>query len=73
MTPALAQLRLELRHLENEVSNVNKGIEIILSYAPFHWQHIHECLFRYLAPTTQIDDVLQRMRRLERYPCFILF
>lgn len=71
MTPALVLLRLELRQLENEVLDVNKQIAMILSHVPFHWEHIHQSLFRFLAPTTQIDDILLRMRRFERSPCFI--
>jgi len=67
-----ANLQHTLRKLHKESAEIKKTISRVLINTPFvEWQHIHESLYEFIAPSDIIDQVLEELRKLEKTPSYI--
>ena len=67
----LNELKLIFRKLEQECNLYQENISDVLSNKPCDWTHIHNKLYDFVAPTNSIEEVLEKMRKLERTPNFL--
>ena len=71
MKNTLNELKLIFRKLEQECVLYQKKISDVLSKKPCNWTHINNKLYDFVAPTNSIEEVLEKMRKLERTPNFL--
>tara|TARA_B110000285_G_scaffold23237_1_gene22386 strand:+ start:4299 stop:4514 length:216 start_codon:yes stop_codon:yes gene_type:complete len=69
---SVVNLQHTLRKLHKESEETKKTISRVLIKTPFvEWQHIHQSLYEFIAPSDIIDQVLGELRKLERTPSYI--